>query len=461
MIELKGTSWQQRYGASQIFTLRCRIFDKPGMLGELCSVIGGTGANIGPIEHVGAEEDGIVSDITVYLGDMKQLDGVLAAIKALDGVDVVEAFDDILEIHRRGSVEMVSRVPIRSQTDLRMLYTPGVAQVCKVVEKKPESAWEWTGICDRIAIVTNGTAILGLGDIGPLAGLPVMEGKAAIFAEFVGISGVPILIETKDADVFIDTVVRIASGFGAIQLEDVAAPDCFEIEQKLIDRLNIPVFHDDQHGTATIVLATLISALKKTGKKQQDCTILMLGAGAAGIAISKMLLDFGFHDIVVYDSKGAIYRDRTDNMNPYKAKLAEITNKANEKGTLAEGFCGKDVFVGVSRPNMVSKDMVASMSKDPIVLPLANPVGEISMEDAYEAGAAVAADGRAINNALAYPAIFRGALDSRATSITMEMKVAAAQRIAELAPKGELLPDILDRAVHMDVAGAVSQAWKK
>ena len=461
MIELKGTSWQQRYSATQIHTLRCRVVDKPGMLGALCTAIGKAGANIGPIDMVEAEPEHMLGDITLYITNAQQLEGVLSAIRDLEGAEIVDVQDDILEIHRRGSIEMLSRVPIRSQTDLRMLYTPGVAAVCKVVEKDPASAWQWTGICDRIAIVTNGTAILGLGDIGPLAGLPVMEGKAAIFAEFVGISGVPILIDTKDPDEFVDTVVRISSGFGAIQLEDVAAPACFEIEQKLIDRLDIPVFHDDQHGTATIVLAALISALKKTGKKQQDCTVLMLGAGAAGIAISEMLLDFGFQDIVVYDSKGAIYPGRTDNMNPYKAKLAEITNKKNEKGTLAEGFRGKDVFIGVSRPDMVSKEMVASMSNEPIVLPLANPVGEISTEDAIAAGAAVAADGRAINNALAYPAIFRGALDARATRITMGMKIAAARRIAELAGEGELLPDILDRDVHRHIADAVAAAWGK
>ncbi len=426
------------------------------MLGKLCSIIGDCGVHIGPIEPVEAEADCMISDIKLFLADRKQLDDVLKALEAVKGIEIVEVLDDILEMHRRGAIEILSRFPIRSQTDLRILYTPGVAQVCKVIEDDPASAWDWTGICDRIAIVTNGTAILGLGDIGPVAGLPVMEGKAAIFAEFVGISGVPILIDTKDPDTFVDTVVQISSGFGAIQLEDVAAPACFEIEQKLINKLNIPVFHDDQHGTATIVLAALISALKKTGKKQQDCSIVMLGCGAAGIAISEMLLKFGFGDIVVYDSKGAVYRGRTDNMNPYKTKLAEITNKKNEKGALSEGFKGKDVFIGVSRPNMVSKDMVTSMAKDSIVLPLANPVGEISTEDAIAAGAAVAADGREINNALAYPAIFRGALDAKATSITLEMKIAAARKIAELAPEGELLPDILDRNVHRQIADAVA-----
>ena len=460
MIDLKGTSWQQRYSASAIYTLRCRMLDRPGAIGEVCSAIGRADAHMGPMRRISVDDRHIVWEVTIYLKSKEQLDKVLQAIGSIKDVEVTKVFDDILEIHRRGSIQTISRVPLRSQTDLRMLYTPGVASVCLEVQKNPQSAWEWTGICDRVAIVTNGTAILGLGDIGPLAGLAVMEGKAAILAEFVGISGVPILLDTKDPDTFVEAVVLMSSGFGAIQLEDVAAPACFEIEEKLKRRLDKPIFHDDQHGTATIVLATLISALKKTGKNAKDCSVLILGAGAAGTAVSRMLLEFGIGDIVVYDSIGAVYRGRTGNMNPYKQKLAEITNKNNEKRPLAEGFRGKDIFIGVSRPNMVSKEMVGSMAARAIVLPLANPVGEISTEEALEAGAAVAADGRAVNNALAYPALFRGALDARATAITMEMKMAAARKLAELAPEDELLPDILDRNVHRTVAQAVVQAWR-
>ncbi|MCK4751969.1 MAG: NADP-dependent malic enzyme [Planctomycetes bacterium] len=350
---------------------------------------------------------------------------------------------------------------IKSLTDLRLVYTPGVASVCKEIENDAAAAWEWTGICDRVAIVTNGTAVLGLGDIGTLASLPVMEGKASIFAEFANISAFPMLIDTKDVDKFVETVVLTAKCFGAIQLEDVAAPACFEIEEKLIEKLDIPVFHDDQHGTATVVLAALINALKQTGKKKEDCSVIMLGGGSAGIAISKMLLEFGIGDIVVYDSVGAIYRGREEKMNPYKKQIAEITNKKNEKGNVTEGFAGKEIFIGVSQPNIVSKDMVASMAKDPIVLPLSNPIGEISKEEAIEAGAAITADGRDINNALAYPGIFRGALDAKATEINLEMKIAAAERIAELAAEGMLLPDMLDREVHRKVAEAVAQTWLK
>jgi len=460
MIDMTDTSWQQRYSASQIFTLRCKILDKPGMFAKLSSAIGQAGAHIGEIRLVGLESEYKIRDVTVYLAEKKQLDKLLEIIRPIDGVDIVSVRDDILEMHRRGSIEVVSRVPIKSQTDLRMLYTPGVASVCQEVEGNPATAWEMTGICDRVAIVTNGTAVLGLGNIGAVASLPVMEGKAAILAEFVGISGFPILIDTEDVDTFVETVVRIAGGFGAIQLEDVAAPACFEIEEKLKAQLVIPVFHDDQHGTATIVLAALMNALKQTNKEARQCSVLILGAGSAGYAVSKMLLEFGIGDIVVYDSIGAVYRGRSENMNPYKQHLAEITNKDNQKGTLAEGFVGKDIFIGVSRPNIVSKEMIASMAKDPIVLPLSNPVGEISKEEAIEAGAVIAADGRDINNALAYPGIFRGALDAKASQINLAMKLAAAEELAKLAPANKLLPDILERQVHKSVAQAVAAAWQ-
>jgi len=459
-MELKGTSWQQRYSATEIFTLRCKILDKPGMLAKLCDSIGLIGANIGQIQQVNVQSAYLIRDITVFLTDKGQLDSLAKSINAIDGVEVIHCRNEIFETHRRGSIKVVSTLPIQSLTDLRMVYTPGVASVCGYIKEDPNTAWEFTGICDRVAIVTNGTAVLGLGDIGPLASLPVMEGKASILAEFVNVSAFPILIDTKDVDTFVETVTRIAGGFGAIQLEDVAAPACFEIEEKLISQLNIPVFHDDQHGTATIVLAALLNALKQTKKKAKECSVIILGAGSAGIAISKMLLEFGIGDIVVYDSKGAVYRGRTEHMNPYKEQLAEITNKKNQKVPLSKGFFEKDIFIGVSRPNMVTKPMIASMNKDPIVLPLSNPIGEITKEEALEAGAAVTADGRDCNNALAYPAIFRGALDAKAEKITMEMKIAASKKLASLAPEGELLPDILDPQVHKQVASEVTKAWK-
>ncbi len=312
MVDLKGTSWQQRYSMKEIFTLRCRILDKPGMLAKLCELIAQTGSHVGEISLIAAEQKHQIRDITVYLPGRCNLENLLDMIKAADGLDVINITNETLRTHHRGSIKVITTMPIQSLTDLRMVYTPGVAEVCENIQNDPAAAWELTGICDRVAIVTNGTAVLGLGDIGPLASLPVMEGKASILAEFVDISAFPILIDTKDVDVFVDIVIRIASGFGAIQLEDVAAPKCFEIEEKLKEKLNIPVFHDDQHGTATIVLAALVNALKYTNKSKEDCSVLMLGAGAAGIAVSKILLEFGVGDIVLYDTSGAIYRGREE-----------------------------------------------------------------------------------------------------------------------------------------------------
>jgi len=430
------------------------------MFAKLTSAIGQAGAHTGEIILVGLEREYKIRDVTVYLADKKQLDKLIEIVKPIEGIKIVSVIDEILETHRRGSIEVVSRAKLQTLTDLRMVYTPGVASVCEEVKKKPAMARQLTGIGDRVAIVTNGTAVLGLGDIGPVPSLPVMEGKASILAEFVDISAFPILIDTKDVDTFVETVARIAPGFGAIQLEDVAAPACFEIEDKLKAQLTIPVFHDDQHGTATVVLAALINALKQTDKKPEQCSVVILGAGAAGIAVSRILLGFGIGDIVVYDSAGAVYRGRAENMNRYKQHLAETTNKKNQKVPLAEGFAGKDIFIGLSRPNMVGRDMVASMAKDPIVMPLSNPIGEITKQEAVEAGAAIAADGRDINNALAYPGIFRGALDAAATDINLNMKLAAARRIAELAPANNLLPDILDREVHKNIAQAVAAAWQ-
>ncbi len=459
-MHLDDVCWQERYDANEVFTIQCEISDKPDMLGKLTAAIGTAGPHIVNTNIVELTDNTKTLDIVVFASSKDQVENAEKAINAIEGMNVHGICDEVMEIHRRGAVDIVSRVPIESLTDLRMIYTPGVASVCKVIEKTPEAAYDYTGICDRIAIVTNGTAVLGLGDIGPLASLPVMEGKAAIFAEFANLSAVPVLIDSKDPDTIVETTVRIASSYGAIQLEDIAAPACFEIEEKLQKILDIPVLHDDQHGTATVVLASLINALKITDRKPEDSTVLMLGAGAAGIAISKMLLDFGIKDIVIYDSTGPIYKGRTERMNPYKTQIAEITNKEGITCPLAEGFKGKDIFIGVAQPNMVSKDMIASMAPNPIAFPLSNPVGEISRQQAAEAGAAVTADGRSVNNAQAYPGLFRGTLDARAKEISMEMMIAAATTLASLAKLPELLPDMLDRNVHQQVAEAVAKAAK-
>jgi malate dehydrogenase (oxaloacetate-decarboxylating) len=457
MLDTKNISWQERYHASMIFTLQCKVLDKPGMLGKLITAIGQAGAHVGTINVVGLDSQHKLRNITIFCRDEEHLKDILETANQCEGIEVIDSKDDVLEIHRRGTVQLVSRVPITNLTDLRMLYTPGVASVCNRIIAAPETAWEMTGLCDRVAIVTNGTAVLGLGNIGVRASLPVMEGKAAIFAEFAGISAFPILIDSEDVDTIVKTVVRIASGFGAIQLEDIYAPACFEIEEKLRDALDIPVVHDDQHGTATVTLAALINALKRVGKEPGDCSAIILGSGAAGHAIAMILKEFGIGDIVVYDSVGPIYRGRTERMNPYKMKLAQITNKNNQKCSLAEGFKNKDIFIGVAQPDLVSREMVRSMADKSIVFPLSNPVGEISVEDAMSAGAEIVADGRTINNALAYPGLFRGALDGRAKRITGRMLLAAADKLAQLAPETGLLPNMLDRRVHKMVADAVRQ----
>lgn len=459
MTDIKTTSWQERYHAAQIFTLRCRILDKPGMLGKLISAVGQVGAHIGTVDIAALQSRYKIRNITVYCSDKRHLDMLLNTINRISGVKVLDVRDDVLEIHRRGAIKIVSRVPITNLTEFQMLYTPGVASVCEKIKADPKAVWHMTGICDRVAIVTNATAVLGLGNIGTLASLPVMEGKAAIFSEFADICAFPILIDSEDVDTIVETVTHIASSFGAIQLEDIAAPACFAVEEKLRDRLDIPVLHDDQHGTATVALAALMNAIKKTKKEPQHCSAIILGAGAAGYAITRILRKYGIGDIVIHDSQGPLYRGRTEKMNPYKQKLAELTNKNNQKGNLYESFRDKDIFIGVSRPNIVSSEMIACMAENPIVFPLSNPVGEISVEAALGAGAAVVADGRVINNALAYPGLFRGALDARAEDITFDMQLAAAEKLAHLAPKGTLLPNILDRKVHKTVAEVVAAAY--
>jgi len=453
-----GAGWGDRNPNAKLFALRCQIPEVSGAtFKELSAAAQQVRATMGPVSKIRSKKEGDAREVTVYIAGKEAFEKFAQSVEAIQGVKIVAVTDE-LQLHERGALRMVSRVPIKTLGDLRMLYTPGVATACEEIEKDPAKGWELTGICDRIAIATNGTAVLGLGDIGVLPSLPVMEGKAAILAEFVNVSGVPILIETKDVDTFVETVVRIAAGFGAIQLEDVAAPACFEIEEKLRARLDIPVFHDDQHGTSTVVLAALINALKQTTRKAQDSRAIIVGAGAAGTAITKVLLGFGIGDIVLYDSVGPIYRGRTASMNPYKEQLAQITNRNGFQGPMGAGFAGKDIFIGVSKPHMVSKDMIRSMARDPIVFPLSNPIGEIDKEDAVEAGAAIVADGRDINNALAYPGIFRGALDAKAPDITLKMELAAAETLSKLAPAGQLLPRILDPNVHKKVAQAVMAA---
>jgi malate dehydrogenase (oxaloacetate-decarboxylating) len=333
--------------------------------------------------------------------------------------------------------------------------------VSKLIEADPDKVYDYTSVGDTVAVISNGTAVLGLGDVGVRAAMPVMEGKSVILMEMVDIAAVPLLVDSHDSMRIIEAVEAISPTFGAILLEDIAAPLCFEVERELRRRLDIPVFHDDQHGTAVVVLAALINALKVSGRRADQTRVVMNGAGAAGTAVALMLLDYGIQDVVLCDRAGAIYRSRKENMNPAKEELAAATNKANQKGTLADVMRGKDVFIGVSSAGAVTKDMVRSMAPDPIVFAMANPVPEIWPDEAVEAGALVADDGRHINNALGFPGIFRGALDARARQINEPMKVAAASALARRAPEGELVPDFMDRSVHRIVADAVAEAARR
>jgi len=452
---------QDRFERSLAFAVRARCVDRGESMAALLAAIQRAGPRISKAEVVEGPAGSMEYRVEAFAADDEQMAAAYAAARGVEGVDVLELVDLALESHRGGSCEMHSRTPIRSNTELRIVYTPGVARVCKAIQADPSQARTYTNIANKVAIVTNGTAILGLGDIGPLAGLPVMEGKSSIFWEFAGISAEPLLIETHDAEEFIDICERLAVGFGAIQIEDVKAPECFRITRELDSRLSVPVFHDDQHGTATIVLAGLYSALKRTGGEISKLRCAISGAGAAGTAVADLLARAGIADVVLVDRAGILYRGRTENMNEEKVALAERTNKDNIRGTLADAMAGRDLFIGVSRPNLVSREMVRSMRADPIVFALANPVSEIRVGEAYEAGAAVAADGRMMNNALAYPGIFRGALDAAAEAITTEMLLAAAGALAEAVPGGELMPEMMDPNTHRAVARAVARAARE
>ena len=369
--------------------------------------------------------------------------------------------EDILALHQGGKTRMTSRMKLETLEQLRQVYTPGVAEVSKIIEADPEKVYDYTSIGDTVAVISNGTAVLGLGDVGVKAAMPVMEGKAVILMEMVDMAAVPLLVDSHDARCIIETVAAVSPTFGAILLEDFAAPLCFEVEDALKERCDIAVFHDDQHGTAVVVLAALISALKIAGKDASELRVVMNGAGAAGTAIARFLLAYGVADVVLCDRAGALYPGRTERMNPAKEAIAAVTNRNAEKGSLADVMRGKDVFIGVSSAGVVTPEMVASMAPDPIVFAMANPVPEIWPDEAIAAGAAAAEDGRTINNALGFPGIFRGALDARARTINEEMKIAASSALAALAPEGELVPDFMDRAVHRAVADAVAEAARR
>ncbi|MBQ7639255.1 MAG: NAD-dependent malic enzyme [Clostridia bacterium] len=367
----------------------------------------------------------------------------------------------------KGKVEVVARAKVDSKDALSLAYTPGVAEPCLEIQKDYNKSWELTRRWNMVAVVTDGTAVLGLGDIGPEAGMPVMEGKCVLFKEFGGVDAFPLCVRTKDVDEIVDIVYKISGSFGGINLEDISAPRCFEIEQKLKEKCDIPIFHDDQHGTAVVCSAALINAMKLTGRKLEDCKAVINGAGSAGVAIAKLLMSLGLKDVILCDRTGAIYEGR-DNLNPFKQDLAKVTNRSLTKGSLADAIKGTDIFIGVSAPGVLTQDMIRTMNPDPIVLPMANPTPEIMPDEAKAAGAAIVGTGRSdfpnqINNVLCFPALFRGALDVRASDITENMKIAAAYAIASLVPDDKLspefiMPEAFDPRIRETVSKAVAEA---
>lgn len=378
-----------------------------------------------------------------------------------------------LKLHEqwKGKIEVIASVPVKTKEDLSLAYTPGVAQPCLEIEKDVEKSYELTRRHNLCLVVTDGSAVLGLGDIGPEAGMPVMEGKCVLFKSFGNVDAFPLCIKSHDVDVIVETVYQISGSFGGVNLEDISAPRCFEIEKKLKEKCDIPIFHDDQHGTAVVTLAGLINALKVVGKQIDEVRVVINGAGAAAVAITKLLLSSGVGDVTLCDRKGAIYEGRTEGMNCIKEEMALVTNKEKKKGTLADVLAGADVFIGVSAPGVVTTEMVKTMNKDAVIFACANPTPEIFPEDARAGGAAIVATGRSdfknqINNVLAFPGIFRGAFDVRASDINDEMKLAAAKALAELIPEEKLngdyiIPEAFDPRVGPEVAKAVAKAARR
>src|ERR687887_426941 len=448
-------------------TLRLELDRRPGMLGEVATAIGDAGGSIGDIETVELGDVKAIREITVDATDAEHGEAIAAAVEAIDGASLLETTDRTFELHRGGKLFTGLKTGIRTRDDLSMAYTPGVARVCSAIEADPEKAFEFTMKRNTVAVVTDGTAVLGLGDIGPEAALPVMEGKAVLFKEFADVDAFPICLDSKDVDEIVNAVKLLAPCFGGINLEDIASPRCFEIENRLVEELDIPVFHDDQHGTAIVVLAALLNSCRLTGRQLEDLTVAMAGAGAAGVAVAKILMNSGVSSIVACDRHGAIHTGRPDygdgSMNAPKVWLAEHTNGDTRARTPAEVLDGADLFIGLSGPGIIEAKDLRRMNPEPFVFAMANPTPEISPEEAAPY-VRVMATGRSdypnqINNVLCFPGIFRGALDARASAITEEMKMAAARAIAAIVPEDELREDyIIPSVFNRDVAVAVAQA---
>lgn len=455
---------------SYSITIRLEIDNRIGMFAQIATMISQTGGDLGSIDIVRVEKGKIVRDITVDARDEEHEKEIVKSIQTIPGIKVLRVMDRTFTSHHGGKIEIRNKIPMRNRNDLSMVYTPGVARVCKNIQGNRENAFRYTIKGNSVAIVTDGTAVLGLGNIGPEAALPVMEGKAMIFKEFAGIDAFPITLRTNKAKDIIQTIKNISPSFGGINLEDISAPRCFEIENRLQQSLNIPVIHDDQHGTAVVVLAALINVARLMKRDIKKLKIVVTGAGAAGLATASMLASYGIKDIIICDKEGAIYEKRRVDMDKYKKSVAKRTNPRKVKGSISDAMKGAHVFIGLSAPNIITPRDIQKMSKNPVVFALANPEPEIAPEDALPL-VKVLATGRAdypnqINNMLSFPGIFRGLLDVKAHGINEEVKFAAARAIAYTVKDDELhedyiIPSIFDRKVVSNVAHAVSEAARK
>ena len=450
--------------SSFAFTARCRLRNRPGMLGRLTTEVGTAGGDLRAIDIVRFEPGSIVRELTVHARDSAHAHAIVRAMQAVDGVEVLEYSDRTFQLHAGGKIEVVGKIAIKTRDDLSMAYTPGVARVCRAIAENPDRARSLTIKRNCVAVVTDGSAVLGLGNLGPEGALPVMEGKAMLFKEFGAVDAFPICLNTQDVDEIVETVEHISPVFGGINLEDISAPRCFAIEERLQESLDIPVFHDDQHGTAVVVMAALYNALRIVDKKLDQLRVVVAGTGAAGVACTKMMLAAGVREVIGIDRHGAIYLGREPLETGVKQWYAAHTNKGGMRGALSDVIEGVDVFLGVSGPGILTESDVARMGHNPIVFALANPDPEIRPE-LIEGLVAVIATGRSdypnqINNVLAFPGIFRGVLDCGASQITYPMKLAAAQAIADIVTPEELqpeyvIPSVFNRAVAPAVAAAV------
>jgi malate dehydrogenase (oxaloacetate-decarboxylating) len=452
--------------ASYSFILRTETSNRPGTLGRLATAIGEEGGDIGAIDIVRVGGGRMVRDLTVAARDEAHAQTIVDRVKLLDGVNVLHVTDRTFLVHLGGKIEVVGRVPVKARDDLSMVYTPGVARICQAIHRDPAQQWTLTVKRHMVAVVTDGSAVLGLGNIGAAAAQPVMEGKCMIFKAFADLDAFPICLSTQNPDEIVQAVRYLAPVFGGINLEDIAAPKCFEIEERLRSELDIPVMHDDQHGTAVVVLAAFRNALRVVGKSIEDVRIVISGVGAAGVATARILAAAGARHVIACDRAGAIYEGRQENMNAYKTRLAESTNPQRERGSLRDVLRGADAFIGLSGPGIVSADDIARMGTDPIVFALANPIPEVQPE-ALAGIARVVATGRSdypnqINNSLAFPGIFRGALEVQATDIDETMKLAAADAIANLIGPDEVTEEyIVPTMFDKRVADAVTRATRE